>query len=257
MKDYMFAVILFNTVVELLLLLSVNRIAGFPPDLLRCLIAAGLGGIYGGICLLPGFRIAGNFLCRSMVLVLMGLTAFGMRGSGFRRCMLFLLLSMALGGIVLGIGDGGILTVISGGVLFCFASWAGLRTAISGQEYVDVELHRGDKRERLLALRDTGNHLRDPVSGQRVLVVDDRCAKTLLGLTREQLCHPVETVAQGHIPGLRLIPYRTVGQSAGMLLAIRLEHVRIGSWRGSAVVAFSPGDLGENNGYRGLTGGMV
>ena len=90
-----------------------------------------------------------------------------------------------------------------------------------------------------------------------MLVADAKCAKTLLGLTKEQLGRPVETVAAGDITGLRLMPFRTVGRSAGMLLAIRLDHVRIGTKWGSAVVAFAPEGLGEGNSYRALMGGTL
>ena len=106
-----------------------------------------------------------------------------------------------------------------------------------------------------LPRRGRGNRLTDPVTGQSVLVADDRSAQTLLGLTRQQLRSPVETVASGAVPGLRLVPYRAVGQAAGLLVAIRLDKVRIGKWEGSSLVAFAPEGLDGN--YRALTGGTV
>ena len=120
-----------------------------------------------------------------------------------------------------------------------------------------VELSWGGKRERLLALRDTGNTLRDPVTGQSVLIVDAAAAWRLLGLTRQQLQKPVETVAAGEFPGLRLIPYSTVGQSNGMLAALRMENVMIDQWRGSTLVAFASAGLDAEGGYRALTGGVT
>ena len=99
--------------------------------------------------------------------------------------------------------------------------------------------------------------LRDPVTGQSVLIVDATAAWRLLGLTRQQLMTPVETVAAGKFPGLRLIPYRTVGQTGGLLAALRMENVKIDQWQGSALVAFAPVGLDAENGYRALTGGMV
>ena len=257
MRNYLAVVILLHMLVQLMLLLSVNRLTGFPQRVPRCLLAAGIGGIHSGLCLLPGLFFLGGLLWRCVFLFLMGITAYGPNKNGIRRCMLFLLLSMALGGVVLGIGDGGVLTVIGGGVLFCIVSWSGLGIAAASKEYVEVELSNGAKTDTLLALRDTGNCLQDPVTGQQVLVADAQSAKTLLGLSRQQLRCPVETVAAGIVPGLRLIPYRAVGQSAGMLVAIRLERVRIGNWQGSAVVAFAPEGLGEDNTYRALTGGMA
>jgi stage II sporulation protein GA (sporulation sigma-E factor processing peptidase) len=257
MRIYLVIAILLNVLVELLLLLAANRLAGFPQNLPRSFLAAAIGGIYDGACLLPGFGFLGSMLWRCVFLFSMGLAAYGFSKSGIRRCTVFMLLSMALGGIVLGIGDGGILSAIAGGSLFCLISYTGLGTALAGQSYVNVMLKNGQKEETLLALRDTGNTLKDPITGENVLIADAKSAENLLGLTPQQLRSPVETMATAKISGLRLIPYRAVGQSGGMLLGIRLQQVRIGDWQGSALVAFAPEGLGEGNPYRALTGGMV
>ena len=256
MRNYLIVGVLLNMLVELLLLLAANHVSGFPPCLPRCFFAMGIGGIYSALCLLPAFHFMGSLLWRCVFLWIMGVIAYGFDGSGIGRTMAFLLLSMALGGVVLGIGEGGILSSVVGGLLFCIVGYCGLQTMSAQQTYVEVELSKGDKREKMLALRDTGNRLCDPVSGQQVLVADAKSAATLLGLTKQQLRCPVETVAAGQIAGLRLIPYRTVGQPAGLLVGIRLDRVRIGQWQGSAVVAFAPDGLGEGN-YRALTGGMI
>ena len=257
MRHYLAVAIVLNILVELLLLLATNRLAGFPQHLPRSFLAATIGGVYGGVCLLPALHFLGSLLWRCVFLFCMGLTAYGFSKSGIRRCMVFLLLSMALGGIVLGIGDGGILSAIAGGVLFCLVSYTGLGTALAGQSYVNVTLKNGKTEETLLALRDTGNTLKDPVTGESVLVADAKSAENLLGLTKQQLRSPVETMATAKISGLRLIPYHAVGQSGGMLLGIRLQNVRIGNWQGSALVAFAPEGLGEGNVCRALIGGMV
>lgn len=256
MRNYLAVVITLNIMVHFMLLLSANSLAGYPQCVGRCLLGAGIGGVYGAVCMVPEFRFLGDSFWHWVFLWLIGLAAYGINRSGMRRCMLFLLLSMALGGIAAGTGAGGIWSVISGGILFCIVGYLGICTLTSRQEYVEVVLHRGEKQARMLALRDTGNTLRDPVSGQNVLVADARSAADLLGLTRQQLRCPVETVASGAVQGLRLIPYRAVGQPGGMLVAIRLEQVKIGSWQGSAVVAFAPDGLGEDNTYRALTGGI-
>ena len=56
---------------------------------------------------------------------------------------------------------------------------------------------------------------------------------------------------------MRLIPYRTVGQQGAMLLAMRLRDVKIGSWRGNALVAFAPECFGKGDGYQILVGGAL
>ena len=62
--------------------------------------------------------------------------------------------------------------------------------------------------------------------------------------------------AMGVLPGLRLVPYHSVGKSS-FLLAIRLQNVKIGSWQGSSLVAFAPEGLSKEGAYQALTGGNV
>jgi hypothetical protein len=64
-------------------------------------------------------------------------------------------------------------------------------------------------------------------------------------------------MASAKIAGLRLIPYRSVGQPAGMLLAVRCKYMKVGSWCGSALVAFAPESIGKQEGYEMLAGGNV
>ena len=155
----------------------------------------------------------------------------------------------------MGLGNRGFFAVPAVAGLVALTCGIGFRNG--GQELVEVELRRGEKQVRLLALRDTGNTLTDPVTGKSVLVADAQSAETLLGLTRAQLADPVGTLASGILPGLRLIPYRAVGVAGGMLLAIRMEGVRIGNRTGEQLVAFAPEGLGGDGTYRALTGGMA
>jgi hydrogenase maturation factor len=97
--------------------------------------------------------------------------------------------------------------------------------------------------------------LRDPLTGERVLVAGADIGQKLLGLTAGQLSDPADTLAAGLAPGMRLIPYRTVGQRGAMMLARRFKEVKIGSWQGSALVAFAPDCFGKNDGFQMLIGG--
>ena len=116
-----------------------------------------------------------------------------------------------------------------------------------GKEYVDVELEG----VRMTALRDTGNSLTDPITGQQVLVVSSQFGKRILGLTQSSLADPVS--AMGTVSGARLIPYSAVGKTGSLMLAKKYENVRIGTWKGSCLVAFAPNELG----YEALTGGVL
>ena len=154
----------------------------------------------------------------------------------------------------MGIGKGGIMGIVSAAGVICLLCCIGFRGKLGGTSYVPVELNYADRHIVLTALQDTGNTLRDPVTGQQVLVIGADAANKLIGLTKSQLQTPVESV--NAIPGLRLIPYHSVG-SNGFLLAMRLSNVKIGSWQGSTLVAFAPEGLSGEGAYQALTGGVI
>jgi hypothetical protein len=119
------------------------------------------------------------------------------------------------------------------------------------KDLIPIELTYGGKNLQLTALRDTGHGLRDPITGKSVLVVDADTARKLTGLSRAALCDPVNSLES--IPGLRLIPYKTVGNT-GFLLAIQIREAKVGDRQTSVVVGLSPNLLGKQ--YQALTGGM-
>lgn len=254
MPTYLTALWLLCTSVDLLLLFSVSRLCGNPVKFGRMLGASVLGGFYAAWCLVPGFHFLGNIFWRLVFLGLKSMLAFGIETKALRQSALFILLSMALSGIVNLIGGGGVWSLVLGGIFIGVMCYLGLQGRPLG-EYVPVELLYGQNRLQLTALRDTGNTLRDPITGRSVLVIGADAACRLTGLTREQLRTPVESI--GAIPGLRLVPYRTVGQTGGFLLALQIPKVKIGTWQGSSLVALAPEGVGSENTYQALTGGAV
>lgn len=255
MDVYLDLVILMNFAVDVLLLLAANRLCGYPLQIGRVALAGALGGVYAAACLLPGFSFLGNLLWRTVSLGLMGTIAYGFSHSGLRRSLVFCILAMALGGLGVLMRRPGFWSLIGAAGMLTFLCIFGFRDKPGQTHYLPVELHYGDQKVKLTALQDTGNTLRDPVTGSGVLVVAGSVAQKLIGLTENQLRNPVESVSA--VPGLRLIPYRAVGQPGGMLLALRLQQVKIGKWQGSGLVAFAPDGLSVDGSYQALTGGCL
>lgn len=257
MRIYVDLVFGLNFCVDFLLLMGTNRLCGFPVSWKRCALAGALGGVYAAVCLVPEVSFLGNTLWRVVFLGLMGAAAYGFSFSAGRRILVFVLLTMALGGFAAGLGKNDLLTLTAaaGGVfLLCFL---GFRNGVGQRLYVPVRLRCDGKQLQLLALRDTGNTLRDPVSGESVLVLGADAAQRLTGLTRQQLASPVETLASGCRKGLRLLPYRAVGQAGGMLLALRMDSVVINGKNAGTLVAFAPEGLDMEGTYQALVGGMA
>ena len=254
---YLDMVALLNFLVDFLLILGTNRLTGHPPGARKGAAAAALGGIYAAACMLPELRFLGNTFWRMVFLGLMSVISFGWNRSAIRRGAVFILLSMALGGIATGIGMADFFALCFCAVLLWLLCRVGFQGELGRREYVPVELNWRGRSVKLLALRDTGNTLRDPLTGEQVLVCGVDVGEELLGIGRSCFEDPAQTVSGRIIPGLRLIPYRSVGQPMGMMLALRLKGVRVGDRTVDPLVAFAPQVIGEGEPYRMLTGGAI
>ncbi len=257
MTVYVDLVMGLNFVIDFLLLYGACRIWGSPCTVGRLAAAAALGGLYGGLCLLPGLGFLGNLLWRTVSLGAMASIAFGWNWDALRKGILFSLLTVALGGIAQGMGGygmGGLLTALGILAVMCLAGFSGWQR---GGRQARVMLRMGRQKLHLTALRDTGNTLKDPITGQSVLVIGSEAAQRLYGLTQEQLSDPVGTMASCPVPGLRLIPYRAVGCAGGMLLAGRLDEVEIDGKAAGRLVAFAPQEIGSPENYQALAGGVI
>lgn len=255
MVIYLDLVMLLNFLVDFLLLLGTNRLSGFPAGGWRCALAALLGAVYSGSCLLPGMAFLGNLLWRIVSLGLMGTIAFGWNPGSLKRTGVFLLLTMAMGGVALCLGRGDFVSLVLCALLCLLLSAVSFGGQVGGREYVPLQISLEGRTVNLIALKDTGNTLRDPITGEPVLVISGEIASRLTGLTEEQLRHPLETMAAQPLAGLRLIPYHSIGNGGSFLLAKRFPEVSIAGVRKGALVAFAAEGLGKGEVYQALTGG--
>ena len=251
LAEYLIIAVILDFTVHFLLLFGTNRISGFPGNALRCATAAALAAAVDAAAL--GLRLPAVHLA---VLPGAGVAAFGWNRGTPRRLGIYLFLRAALWVFCEACRvsqlPAMLLCMGSTWMLSCLASGQG-----SGDRlYLPLVICHGGKRLELIALRDTGNGLRDPVTGEGVVVLDPEPAQLLTGLTPDQLANPMETLCSRPIPGLRLIPYHSVGGS-GMLLGMRMEEVRTGCERGAGLVAFAPHSFGKESMYQALTGGAL
>ena len=258
-----------NALTDYLLLLSCARLRGRALRRTRFAAAAALGGVYAVFAAIPPLSFLVSLAVKALVSLLMAWIAFGAPPELWRGWGCFLALSSAFAGAVYGI------SLLSGAEVRGMLSGASLKTlALSfGLCYAAVRLFFGrflKRRERcvveakielcgktvsLRALRDTGNQLRDPVTGESVLVIGSSPARQLTGLTEAQLARPLETLENSPLPGLRLVPYQAVGAKNGLLLAKRFPKVRLGGRSCAALVAFAPQSFGTE--YQALAGGSL
>ena len=280
---YLDAFLALNFVVNYLLLACAGKLDGGFLCRKRIALAAALGAGYGALALVPAWGFLEHPACKAGAAVGMLLVAYGRSDRLLRTGALFLVLACAFGGGLLllamvrgtGPGQGGLLGPSLGmrGILIAAAlSYGGLSLLLRGQfthtrsggELGELTLTRQDRSVTVLALRDTGNTLQDPLTGRPVVVIEGEKLQGLypelpLG-DRESLSHPVDLLREleGETQGLRLqlLPYRAVGVECGLLLALRLDRASYGPWEyRNCLTALSPTPLSDGGGYCALIGG--
>lgn len=286
MTIYVDSLFLINAALNGLLLLGSARLGGAPVRRWRLLAAAALGGLYAVGCVLPGLSLLGSLPGKLISLGAMALCAFGARRETGKLALLFLVLSVALAGVVVAmvqVFGTGLLVVggaayypVSGRVLLLTAAvlYVLSRTVFTrllqhaGGGLVAVELQAGGRAVKLTALRDTGCTLRDPATNRGVLVAEWRAARALappaaaVALEPGRLGDPAsllpELTAAAPEGKWRLIPYRAVGTAGGLLLAMACDSIRVENrTTPGGVVAFSPTPVSDGGSYTALIGGSV
>lgn len=267
-----------NTVINYLLLRGSAAIGGCPARFWRLAAAAAFGGCYAVAVVLPGLELLQRTAFQLLSAVAMILLAFGWKRSAIKQGLFFLALSFAFGGAVLLavqalepdcllLGGRAYYAVTTSALLLLAGACYALAALVlrgwgthTGGDLVAVELELGGRKTTLKALRDTGNTLLDPITGQQILVVGRSALARLL----PDVVHAPEDPA-ALLPWLarryphlrfRLIPYEAVGVAGGLLPAVRCR-VRMGKRCQSMLVAFSASDLSGQGRFEALTGGMV
>ena len=277
---YLDAFLVLNFGVNYLLLACAGRLDGEPRCRWRVALAAGLGAGYAALTLLPGWAFLEHPACKAGAAVAMLLVAYGRSEKLLRTGGLFLVLSCAFGGLLLlaslaretPVMAGGLLGPSLGmrGILIAAALCYGVLSLVLGRQFThtrtggelqELILTRQGRSVKLLALRDTGNTLQDPLTGRPVVVVEGEKLRPLLPelprLDRQSLAHPVELLRDLEgTAGDLLLPYRAVGVECGLLLALRVDRANCGGGEvRDCLTALSPTPLSDGGGYSALIGG--
>lgn len=250
MGQYRFLVGFVGFMVNFLLTFGVNRLTRAAGGGIRCMVAGLFCGLHTFACVTARFQFLSDCHWKLIVLLICAAIAFGFEKCVLTRWLLFVLLRFSLDSLAT---DGIVPMLVLGAsiLLLCSMDRPG------NGNFAVITIEAGGKRASVRALLDTGNTLKDPISGLDVIVVDADIAREIFGFDQNALCHPLETFQQRHIPGLRLIPYSSVGQPSGLLLGLRMENLKINGKKAEKILAFAPHKIGQGNGFQALAGGNV
>lgn len=244
--------VLVNVSMDLLCLLTVAALLHRKIRRWRAVLAAVLGGLYAAAALLLGLNGLWGFLGDAVAALSMCAITFGVRHRSVWRVLqpipILMLVSMTLGGIMTALygalnrldlpfelleGDG--LSVWTFALLTAVASFATLRGGrLFGISHktrsMTVSLTLFGRSVTLNALVDSGNLLRDPLSGKSVIVVDADRLADILPAPMLAACKNGTVAAflstYEHARCCRLIPAKTAS-GEGMLLALLPDKLSV------------------------------
>jgi stage II sporulation protein GA (sporulation sigma-E factor processing peptidase) len=124
-------------------------------------------------------------------------------------------------------------------LLIAEIGWGVVHETLANRVYrIPLEILCDEMEVQTTALVDTGNHLKDPLNRQPVIIVDK---SALLGLLPPELTEIILDLGDGKLEAidqlgaitkwqtrLRLIPYSSIGKNNGLLIGFRPDAVKIG-----------------------------
>lgn len=270
---------LLNLFLDYALLLATAKIAACPFVRLRVLLGALFGAVYAVLVFVPGLQFLAALPLRLASGAVMVLLAYGGERRIFHLLLIFAAVSAALGGSVLALTTVGGATFYRGvattgadlqAVVLCGSVGCALLTLLfrrkgarlRRRDFAEIRLTLGERSTTFRALVDTGNTLTDR-QGRRVIVADWQVFAELLpergALNRSDFACPssgFQKLTRLLEPGrARLLSFRTVGVSDGLILAIRPDAVVInGRNCPGMLVAGSAHPVSDGGEYRGLVG---
>ena len=247
---YVDTLFLLNFVVDYFLLFLTAKSAGLYPRRLRLLTGAATGAVFAVLFYFPPLHMILGLLCRIVTGCVVVLVTFGTMPATrlARLCGSFLWMTLLLAGVVFLFSQtmGGL--SVQNGIFYADLTAAVMvpafllsyllagvvlgrgRAAVS-RAFHEVEATLGGKTVRFRALEDSGNLLRDPISGCRVIVTDPAVLRTLLGeetllLLQETSIPPLELLRNRCGTPLWLLPAETAA-GHGMIPVFRAENLYI------------------------------
>ena len=244
------------------------RILGRRLSLPRALIASAVGGIYSDLALFIGVGRAAALAIDLAICVLICAIAFWKKGKTSSLplyILVYFAISMALGGFMTAIfnllnksdiplsegeADG-----ISVWMFALLAALSGIITLIGGRAFrrrsaqrtAELEISYNGKTAKLCGLVDTGNLLREPISGKPCIIADISSLSSIIPPSLARAARKGDISAIGRLgerdsKNVRIVPIKTAGGD-GALIALRAEEITLNFGKGAeridALVALS------------------
>lgn len=276
-------VFLLNFFFDFLLLLGVAKFSGCHFHIVRLVLASIVGAFYGILVFLPNFLFISNGFIVFLFPLILLFICFGKMDIHklIRLFLYYYLLSFAMNGIAtagisifrsLGFDEEIFPVLFLPILLVAFFAKIGFDVF---QKFIAKErcfssgiISLGSEKIKIKVFFDTGNNLKDPVSGNPVMVVEYNIVKKFLpeelcyeyekfNASEENMVHFFDMVGKKYsstdwFNRLSLLSFRSVGKKQGFLLGVRPDNFAVGSQKADIILALYNGKLGKNRDFQAI-----
>jgi len=256
MTIYLDIVILENIIMNYIILYATGIINKNDISIRMILLSSILGSAYAVITYLSLIQGVLNTILKVLLSIAMVYIAFRPRNYKLmcKNLLLFYLTSFALGGCAFFllyyirpqdilmrngvlVGTYPIKIAILGGIIGSIIITVAFKIRkgkISKEDmFYDIEVFFEEKNIKVKAMLDTGNLLKDPITGIPVIIVEKN---EMIEILSEKIINSLDEILQGnnsdfieseYVSRFRVIPFSSLGKQNGMLLGFRPDKVSI------------------------------
>ena len=258
MTIYLDIVLLENICMNYIILYATGIIYKAGIKSIRLIVSSLIGGVYAIVSYIDILGIYSNIVLKIILSIAMVYIAFSAKTIKVlaRQVVLFYLTSFAFGGVAFAllyfvkpqdilmkngiyIGMYPLKIVMLGaiiGFIIITTAFKMIKGKISRKDmFCEITLGLNGKKTKVIAMIDTGNLLKEPITGLPVIVVEKTSLKELFP---EQILNNLQNIMLGenvenldgiekYMAKIRAIPFTSLGKQNGMLLGFKLDYISI------------------------------
>ena len=291
MTIYLDVVILENLIMNSIIIYVTAIIMKLKIKHIKIIISSLIGAIYSVASYITNVLIYSNFFLKIILSIVMVYIAFTPNNikTLIKQTTIFYLTSFLFGGVAfaliyvikpqdilmkngLFLGTYPLKTVFLGAIIASIIIIVGfkiVKTKINKKDcFKNVKIKILSKEINIKVMVDTGNLLKEPITGAPVIIVENTALENILP---KEILNNLEAILGGdfekipeeikniYISKLKLIPYSSLGKQNGMLLGIKAEQIEIENddeiiKKDNIIVGIYNKSLTKRGEYNGLIG---
>lgn len=292
MTIYLDVVLIENLCMNYIILFATGYLLKKKMNHIRLILSGLLGGIYSILAYIGVLEIYSNFILKIILSIVMVYLAYNAKNIKelSKELIFFYLTSFVFGGCAFAllyfikpqeilmkngtyIGTYPLKVAILGGLLgftITVIAFSVKKRRISKQDmYSNITIYFNENSITTIALLDTGNMLKDPITRMPVIVVEKEILKNILPDT---ILNNLNKIIGGDVPKevyedenieyitkFRVIPFSSIGKTNGMLLGFKANKVEIKDEENieiikNVIIGIYENKLSKKNQYSALIG---